>query len=737
MPLPVPNLDDRKFQDILDEARRLIPRYCPEWTDHNLSDPGITLLELFAWMTDMTLYRLNRVPEKNYLKFLDLIGVAREPAHPATADVTFRLTAPQPQDIVIPRGTEVATVRTEAHEAVPFATERDLVIRIPRLAHVLACRAGAQFHDYREALEDPDQELALFSDVPRPDDALYLGFTTDLAGNTLLVRLQCAMAGIGIDPTDPPLVWEAFDRTELQWTPVTVHEDTTQGLNGDGYVIADVPYSAGVTAVDNKPAFWLRCRVAPPLPGQPAYVTSPRVTGVEVESIGGLVPARHSMRIDVEALGTSDGTPGQTFTLSRFPVLPRRPGETLEVENDEGEFEPWTEVTDFGSSTERDGHFMVDDASGTVTLGPLIRSPGGRDHQYGKVPPAGRALRFSRYWSGGGLVGNVGAQTITVLKTAIPYVAWVTNYTPSLGGTESEDIEHVKMRGPRTLRTRERAVTPQDFEALALEASPAVARARCQVIGGLVSTVEESDLDDMESLLANGAFGAGGAGGAGGHGANGANGSNGANGAGSDELGRLLSPFAGLRHTNGAGGGHGAPGGRIAQRAVTQAPPAAGFIRLLIVPALHDISGAISPQQLQLTPRVRREVHDYLDDRRLVTCELVLGTPTYTWVSVAARVRAIPTYDRGLVALRAQQALNRYIHPVLGGPEGNGWPFSRELYLGEVYSILQQVEGIQVIEEVSLYHVDPNNGASGPPTTRISPGAGGILVSHEHRIMVQ
>jgi len=48
MPLPTPNLDDRRFQDILDEARRLIPRYCPEWTDHNLSDPGITFLELFA-----------------------------------------------------------------------------------------------------------------------------------------------------------------------------------------------------------------------------------------------------------------------------------------------------------------------------------------------------------------------------------------------------------------------------------------------------------------------------------------------------------------------------------------------------------------------------------------------------------------------------------------------------------------------------------------------------------------
>ena len=93
MPLPTPNLDDRRFQDILDEARRLIPRYCPTWTDHNLSDPGITLLELFAWMTDLLLYRLNRVPEKNYIKFLELIGVQLEPAR---SDQPKRATASRP-----------------------------------------------------------------------------------------------------------------------------------------------------------------------------------------------------------------------------------------------------------------------------------------------------------------------------------------------------------------------------------------------------------------------------------------------------------------------------------------------------------------------------------------------------------------------------------------------------------------------------------------------------------------
>ena len=81
--LPTPTLDDRRFQDIVDEAKRLIPRYCPEWTDHNLSDPGVALIELFAWMTEMILYRLDQVPDLHYTRFLDLMGIRLFP--PAAA----------------------------------------------------------------------------------------------------------------------------------------------------------------------------------------------------------------------------------------------------------------------------------------------------------------------------------------------------------------------------------------------------------------------------------------------------------------------------------------------------------------------------------------------------------------------------------------------------------------------------------------------------------------------------
>jgi predicted phage baseplate assembly protein len=67
MALPAPNLDDRRFQDLVDDAKRMVMRRCPEWTDHNVSDPGVTLIETFAFMTDQLLFRLNQVPDRLYV----------------------------------------------------------------------------------------------------------------------------------------------------------------------------------------------------------------------------------------------------------------------------------------------------------------------------------------------------------------------------------------------------------------------------------------------------------------------------------------------------------------------------------------------------------------------------------------------------------------------------------------------------------------------------------------------
>src|SRR5213082_311666 len=89
MPLPVPILDDRSYQQLRDELIRRIPVYAPEWTDHNASDPGIALLELFAFLGENLLYRFNQIPESTYLAYLRLLDVPLRPAIPARALVTF------------------------------------------------------------------------------------------------------------------------------------------------------------------------------------------------------------------------------------------------------------------------------------------------------------------------------------------------------------------------------------------------------------------------------------------------------------------------------------------------------------------------------------------------------------------------------------------------------------------------------------------------------------------------
>jgi hypothetical protein len=129
MALQPPNLDDRNFEQLMAEARRLIARRCPEWTDLSEHDPGITLLELFAYLTEVMIYRLNRLPEMAYVEFLRLMGVRINP--PAAAGVTLRFEinrAPE-QPVNIPRGTRVTLGRTSGGTEPPvFVTSRTVSI---------------------------------------------------------------------------------------------------------------------------------------------------------------------------------------------------------------------------------------------------------------------------------------------------------------------------------------------------------------------------------------------------------------------------------------------------------------------------------------------------------------------------------------------------------------------------------------------------------------------------------
>jgi hypothetical protein len=115
MPIPSPNLDDRSFSALLEEAKAAVLNRAPGWTDHSPNDPGIVLLELFAYLTEVMIYRLNLVPDKAYHEFLRLIGVRMHPPAAAGAALTFTRAKPDPKGpIEIPRGTQVTLERPGA-----------------------------------------------------------------------------------------------------------------------------------------------------------------------------------------------------------------------------------------------------------------------------------------------------------------------------------------------------------------------------------------------------------------------------------------------------------------------------------------------------------------------------------------------------------------------------------------------------------------------------------------------
>lgn len=653
MSLPVPNLDDRRFQDIVDECRRRIPTYTPEWTDHNLSDPGITLVELFAWMSEQILYRLNKVPDKNYIKFLELIGVRLLPGSAAKVDVTFGLSGRQVHPVVIPKGTEVATVRTETQEAIVFTTDEDLPLGVPTPDYFLVTTDDTEYLSYSRLLRDPGRKVDIFESVPRPGNAFYVGFDEDISSNTLVLVLESTIEGIGVDPRNPPIAWEYWDVYLGRWMSMEVEEDGTGGLNRRGEVTLHVPRSCGPCTVDLQRAWWVRCRATAAAQGQPAYSTSPKIHAIEAYCAGGTVPATNAVVVREEILGTSDGAPGQIFRLRSAPVLPRLPGEIVEVEGEDGAWERWEEVDDFADSKPQDRHFICSSATGEVIFGPSIRQPTGEECQFGAIPERGPRIRFRAYRYGGGAKGNVGRSTITVLKSSIPYVAKVVNRTGAAGGADPEVIDNAKLRGTRLLRSRDRAVTVEDFEYLSVEASQGVARARC------IQPLSRGD-----------------------------------------------------------------------------APPP-GVVTILIVPSLPPDMLRPAPDQLERLPAALvRDVQAYLDERRLLTTKVILTTPTYRWVAIEVEATVSRRADPEAVARETEEQLYRFLHPLLGGLDGTGWPFGRSLLIPEVYSRIQTIAPIEYIRTVKLSIVDPRTGERSQPVQKVDVPPDGLIASREHRVVL-
>src|SRR5580700_10639683 len=171
MPILLPNLDDRRWADLVDEGRAVIPFYAPEWTDQNVSDPGITLMELLALASEMDIFALNRITDRARLKFLALVGIRPQPPQPAATALSFSLSGTAP--LALPAGA-IFQGLDPFGVATPFRTRRPIGIVAAQLAAVQVKNASG----WRDMTDRRRRGLSfgIFGDSPAPGAELYLGF---------------------------------------------------------------------------------------------------------------------------------------------------------------------------------------------------------------------------------------------------------------------------------------------------------------------------------------------------------------------------------------------------------------------------------------------------------------------------------------------------------------------------------------------------------------------------------
>jgi predicted phage baseplate assembly protein len=648
--LPAPNLDDRGYADLVDDAVRLVRVSCPGWTDEHPSDPGVTLIEAFAFLVDQLIFRLNQVPDRLHVKFLDLIGVRMFPPTPARADITFWLSSPATAETTVPAGTQVATARSDATDPIVFTTLGEAVALPCEVTAVRVRGAEDATSTDRTAQLSAGVAVPAFGDPPADGDLLLIALDRPVPRCAVELDIECGTEGVGIDPEHPPLVWEAHDGQG--WSPCRVFRDGTGGLNTAGSVVLDVPADHRTGLVDGQHGAWLRARVITPSGGAPRYSAPPVVTRVTGSTLGVSGEAINARVVRDEVLGMGEGVPGQVFRLSSGPVVTAAEEPVLEVSSTSG-WQTWTRVESFAESGPADRHFVLDGTTGEVGFGPVVRLPDGDSRQHGAIPAAGAVVRMRRYAAGGGAGGNVTRGTIRTLKSSIPFVAAVENTRSARGGIDGETLEQARVRAGLTLRSRDRAVTAEDYEVLARRIAPEAARVRCVPAG-----------------------------------------------------------VAGVT---------------------------AGSVKVLVVPAASaGADGKVALSDLIPPEPLLARLADHLDRVRPLGTRLMVEPPRYRGVTVVARLIARPRVRPAAVRDDALAALARFLSPLPGGgPDGEGWPFGRGVRAGEIHALLQQVRGVDVVEDVRLFTANPVTGERGPENARIDLDPNSLVFSFDHQVRVE
>jgi hypothetical protein len=671
MPLPSPILDDRTFQQLAAELKARIPVYNPEWTDHNESDPGITLLELFAFQAENLLYRFNQIPEATYLEFLRLSRIPLRPA--SAAGVLLTLTTDKPAGVAVAPHTlansgklEFQTL-AEAHgwplsavavcknqtELTPEENDTVVADFLARTADALPAELADQNRIYYETLVlDPARLgdsvdftgavdgmmwIALLAEKgfdknewlkPGTTALLNLGFEPDLPARGIEEIQACLGAGGGV--AAPQLTWQISTRRPLrkglpQYAALKMVADSTLGLTRSGTVRLELPRSAeDIDLPETDPDL---AGAADFPPGLDREKEAKLICWIRVFRRDGshfgrfrlvdvnAVEAEHARVANAQFLGTGNGQPSQVYHLARRPVLPDDDRNRIILEVEEGkQWIRYTRTDDFFGSDRESRHFLLDPEAGIVRFGDGLR---------GRMPQWGERIRVRGYRYGGGAAGNVAALAID--KIAAGGVK-VRNPLAASGGADAESIEDALQRIPAEFRRHDRAVTAGDFRELAgMTPGVRVGRAEC--------------------------------------------------------LPRFH-PHAGSEN-------------------------AAGVVTVVVWPE----SDPRHPNAPMPDAPMLRAVCQWLDTRRLVTTELYVIPPTYRKIAVSVAVKIKDGYGVEAVRRWVELVLRQYLAPLPPyGPSGSGWPLGRRVYGPELEAATLQVEGVEYLEGLAVAAWDEKSG---------------------------
>jgi len=639
--LPIPNLDDKTFAQLADEAVKTIPRLAPQWTDHNLHDPGMTMLDLFAWLTEMQQFYMDQIrpdSERNYLK---LLGVRPHDASPARTEVTFGLPLGAASPVIVPKGTKLAA------EDLVFETERDLTVVPAELARIVSAHAGGVI-DHTDANRRGGLYYAAFGSNAELGSRLYIGFDAPLpAGVEISLTFQLAdgegahaaiLSGQDLADFVPSATvsWEYWSSDEEDgWMVLPLIQDETAMLSRSGALRFKAPTSLSrrtLPGISELACYWLRAVVT-----VPGYEMPPRVDAIMLHTVG-------AVQLDTlsETLGRGSGLPWQTFRLDRFTALPDSLElDIIETPPEGGDAQPvrWTRVDSLDGSGREDRHYTFDADTGIITFGDGIT---------GRLPevPIGKEenIVLRAYAVTEGDRGNVPAGSISGFVQPSSELAGVTvvNRKPAIGGAAAETLSAAKSRARSELSAVQRAVTSEDYETLALS-TPGLRVARAKAV-----------------------------------------------------------PLQG-------------EDGRVAE----------GRVTVVIVP----LSEYPNPRPSE---GFLRTVCRHLDRHRLLGTELRVLPPNYVKIAVEAEVSVRQGYGTDTTEAKAAEALNQFLHPLAGGPEGRGWPFGRTVYVSEIYEVLEGVAGVDAVANVRLLASEGSFSMAEDGSLAISPF--GLVYSDRHQV---